>query len=96
MKFGVDVKLFGEGIISKKLEGLSNIVQGDKIMLVWRITDEDAVSSGIEIIAGQKEPVITVPDVAHGNVSSEVNYTGGYTAPFVTVITYNGRTTPGR
>lgn len=96
MKFGVDVKLFGENIISKKLQGLSNIVAGDKIMLVWRITDEDAVSSGEEIVEGEKDPVITVPDIAHGNIASEVNYTGGYTAPFVTVITYNGRITPGR
>ena len=53
MKFGVDVKLFGENIISKKLQGLSNIVAGDKIMLVWRITDEDAVSSGEEIVEGE-------------------------------------------
>lgn len=96
MKFDAEVKLFGESIISKKLTGLENIQSGDKVMIVWRITDEDGVSSGDALVEGSRTPVMNVPDIAHGNVPTEVNYDGNYTAPFVTKLQYNGRTTPGR
>ena len=106
LDFSAPVKIFGNNTLTLKqiIANGDKINEGDKIILVWHIVDDKAVTNaeGVEIEAGQSKPYIVV-DKTNQMGGTIFEYTDksknkyyGYYAPYVMSVIYNGKKTLGR
>lgn len=84
MNFQNPVSLFGRNTIN-----ITNISAGTEILIRLYLSDGTYETGDLNT-----DITSTIPDTAHGNISSEVNYEGGWTAPFVFRVKYSGKVRP--
>ena len=86
MNFQNPVSLFGRNTIN-----IENIAAGTEILIRLYLSDGTYETGDLNT-----DITSTIPDTAHGNISSEINYEGGWTAPFVFRVKYSGKVRPTR
>ena len=86
MNFQNPVSLFGRNTIN-----ITNISANTEILI--RLYLSDGTYETGDLNTDITSPIL---DTAHGNISSEVSYEGGWTAPFVFRVKYSGKVRPNR
>lgn len=87
MNFNNPVSLFGKNTIN-----LTDIAAGTKIAIRLYLTDGIYETGDL----GTDLDVTTIPETASAGNTDQVNYAGGWSAPFVMYVTYSGKTRPHR
>ena len=87
MNFNNPVSLFGKNTIN-----LTDIAAGTKIAIRLYLTDGIYETGDL----GTDLDVTTIPETASASNTDQVNYAGGWSAPFVMYVTYSGKTRPHR
>lgn len=69
--------------------------QGDSIIFLLYLVDEDGSASGEQPVEGEADPVVTPPDtktVVIGSADSSAEFNGtAYTSPYLYRVVYNGK-----